>query len=207
MSNRIPSSQQQLPRQRQQLLQNRHSSVSSSSQLSKQEKQRRSSCSIFGLIKATFFIVFVVAAIVASAAAVSNTTTMTAAATPTTASTPTTTTNTVFSLLVTLHFSALDYKHQFLQDIQPLVDYVSQHEPDTIAYTVLQSDKEPLQLLILERYVNKDVAFVQVHRSSTPFQTFRPKLQAMVDAGHVVIEGQSYNDMHGMGFVGRQQQP
>ncbi|KAG7355179.1 hypothetical protein IV203_004535 [Nitzschia inconspicua] len=110
--------------------------------------------------------------------------------------------NSVFSLFVTLQFSSIDYKHQFLRDIQPLATFVKQHEPETLAYEVLLSDKDDLQVLIVERYLNKDKSFLQVHRSSNEFLTFRPKLQAMVDAGHVTLSGQSYFDAN-IGFVGR----
>ncbi len=107
-----------------------------------------------------------------------------------------------FSLLVTLQFSAAEHMDQFFKDIQPLADYCKAHEPDTIAYEVLHSDKDSLQVLILERYRNKETAFLQVHRSSAPFQAFRPKLKAMEDQGHVKISGDSYVDS-GIGFGDR----
>lgn len=102
--------------------------------------------------------------------------------------------NTAFSLLVTLTFVSRTQKEQFLKDIAPLADYVRDHEPDTIAYQVLQSDKEPLRVLILERYRNKEKAFLEVHRSSEAFKTFRPKLKAMEEAGLVSVAGESYVD-------------
>lgn len=111
-------------------------------------------------------------------------------------------TTTPFSLLVTLQFSATEHKETFLKDIQPLAEYIKTSEPMTLAYEVLLSDKDPLQVLILERYQDKEVAFVQVHRSSEPFQAFRPKLQAMQEAGHVTVSGHSYLDA-GLGFGDR----
>lgn len=107
-----------------------------------------------------------------------------------------------FSLLVTLQFTAVEHKEAFLKDIQPLAEYVKSSEPMTLAYEVLLSDKDPLQVLILERYRDKEIAFVQVHRSSEPFQTFRPKLQAMQEAGYVTVSGHSYLDA-GVGFGDR----
>lgn len=76
------------------------------------------------------------------------------------------------------------------------------NEPDTISYEVLLSDKDPLQVLILERYRDKENAFLQVHRSSAPFQEFRPKLKKMEDQGLVTIVGDSYLDS-GIGFGDR----
>ena len=99
-----------------------------------------------------------------------------------------------FSLLVTLQFTEDEYKNKFLQDFVPLADYVRNHEPQTLTYEALQSDQNPLQILILERYVDKEVAFLQVHKSSQAFLTFRPKLKSMQDAGHVIVSGPSYVD-------------
>jgi quinol monooxygenase YgiN len=111
-------------------------------------------------------------------------------------------TDPVFSLLVTLQFSAAEHKEQFYKDFQPLANHCKEHEPDTISYEVLNSDKDPLQVLILERYRNKETAFLQVHRSSAPFQSFRPKLKAMEDQGYVKISGDSFFDS-GIGFGDR----
>jgi quinol monooxygenase YgiN len=100
----------------------------------------------------------------------------------------------VFSLLVTLQFTADEPLRQFLVDIAPLCQYVHDHEPDTIAYQVLHSDIDPLRVLILERYRDKENAFLTIHRHSIPFLEFRPKLQAMQEAGHVTVQGESYLD-------------
>jgi quinol monooxygenase YgiN len=100
----------------------------------------------------------------------------------------------VFSLFVTLQFTAEQHKATFLNDITPLADYVRNQEPDTLSYKVLLSDKDPLRVLIIERYADQANAFVAVHRNSPPFLEFRPKLQALQEAGHVTIHGESYID-------------
>jgi len=108
-----------------------------------------------------------------------------------------------FFLLVTLEFKDESSKGRFIEVFQPLAQYIEQNEPDTLSYEVLLSDKNPLQVTILERYKDKYRAYLKVHRSSKPFQTFRPKLQGMVDDGEVVkIEGQSYLDSQ-IGFLSR----
>jgi quinol monooxygenase YgiN len=99
-----------------------------------------------------------------------------------------------FSLLVTLHFTATEHKEQFLRDFGPVAAHVQAHEPDTLAYEVLMSDQDSLQVLVLERYKDKDHAYLIVHRSSEPFLAFRPKLKAMQDAGYVTVSGHSYLD-------------
>lgn len=108
-----------------------------------------------------------------------------------------------FSLIVKLKFSSDIYKQTFLKDIAPLCEYVKSHETTTtIAYEVLLSDKDPMQVVILERYADKDNAFLKVHRNSKPFLEFRPKLKAMQDAGAVTVDGDSYVDS-GLGFGDR----
>ena len=102
--------------------------------------------------------------------------------------------NPAFSLMVTLQFSDLPDKEQFLRDIHPVVEHCRTKEPGTLSYEVLLSDKDPHQVLIMERYKDKEVAYLQVHKSSEPFLTFRPKLQALQDAGRVQISGHSYLD-------------
>mmetsp|Transcript_4006 Transcript_4006/g.10478 ORF Transcript_4006/g.10478 Transcript_4006/m.10478 type:complete len:174 (-) Transcript_4006:67-588(-) len=106
----------------------------------------------------------------------------------------TTSTLPVFSLLVTAQFSSIEYKKQFLLDIDPVAKYVRSSEPDTLAYEVLLSDKDSLQVLVLERYKDKENAYLKVHKTSAPFLQFRSKLQAMIDKGQVKISGHSYLD-------------
>lgn len=107
-----------------------------------------------------------------------------------------------FSLFVTLTFTASEHKDKFLQDIAPVAAYIKVNERDTLAYEVLMSDQDPLQVLVMERYKDKENAFLKAHRSSGPFQAFRPKLKAMEQAGHVSISGHSYIDSQ-VGFGDR----
>jgi quinol monooxygenase YgiN len=78
-------------------------------------------------------------------------------------------------------------KEQFLRDFAPVAAHVQAHEPDTLAYEVLLSEQDNLQVLVLERYKDKDHAYLIVHKSSEPFLAFRPKLKAMQDAGYVTV--------------------
>ena len=107
-----------------------------------------------------------------------------------------------FSLLVTLNFQDDESLQVFLKAIEPLANYIREHEPDTLAYEVLLSDKDPLQALLLERYSDKENAFLKVHRSSQQFLDFRPKLAELEKAGKVTISGHSYLDSQ-IGFADR----
>ena len=111
-------------------------------------------------------------------------------------------TSPVFSLLVTAQFDTVERKEQFLEEIKPVAEYVQSSEPDTLAYEVLISDKDPRQVLVLERYKDKDNAYLKVHKSSAPFLAFRKKLQVMQDEGQITISGNSYV-YSGVGFGDR----
>lgn len=107
-----------------------------------------------------------------------------------------------FSLLVTLNFQDDGSLQVFLKAIEPLANYIRDHEPDTLAYEVLLSDKDPLQALLLERYRDKENAFLKVHRSSQQFLDFRPKLAELEKAGKFTLSGHSYLDSQ-IGFADR----
>lgn len=107
-----------------------------------------------------------------------------------------------FSLIVDVKFQDKATKAEFVELIQPLATYVKYHEPTTIGYEVLFSDKDDLQALLVERYKDKEEAYLKIHKSSKEFLDFRPKLQAMQEAGRVTLSGNSYWD-GAVGFVGR----
>ena len=70
----------------------------------------------------------------------------------------------------------------------------------TLSYKVAISDDDPLKVLILERYADKDNAYMDIHRSGKEFIKFRKQLKGMQEAGDVVIEGSSYIETD-LGYV------
>jgi quinol monooxygenase YgiN len=111
-------------------------------------------------------------------------------------------TSPVFSLLVTLQFQDADSLRTFQTAFAPVAQHVLANEPDTLAYEALLSDKDPLQVLVLERYRNEDHAYLQVHKSSAPFLKFRPQLAKLQEEGKVTVSGHSYTDSQ-IGFGDR----
>ena len=106
-----------------------------------------------------------------------------------------------FTLLVKLNFATSSLVSSFLAEIQPLCEYIRQHEPTTtLSYEVLLSDQDDTMVTLLERYEDKDNAYLTVHRSSVPFQNFRAKLKATQEKGLVKVDGGSYLDS-GVGYV------
>jgi quinol monooxygenase YgiN len=107
--------------------------------------------------------------------------------------------NRVFTLAVSLKFRDAQKKTAFLSLISAYSRYVEEHEPTTLTYKVMQSDKDPLEMLLLERYINKN-AYLEIHRKSPEFIRFREDLTALSGAEHaggppgVVLQGSSYDD-------------
>ena len=90
----------------------------------------------------------------------------------------------------------------FLLAFADMAAHVRQHEPGTLAYEALLNSRDPLKVLILERYRNMQRDYLQTHKSSAAFLEFRPKLKALEEAGHVKISGAGYEDT-GLGFAQR----
>lgn len=91
-------------------------------------------------------------------------------------------------------------REECIELFKPLAEYVAIYETSTLSYEMLQSDKDPLVVYILERYIDKKSAFEGIHRNSEEFKFFRGKLAAMqVDRG-VVVKGESFMES-GIGFI------
>lgn len=103
-------------------------------------------------------------------------------------------------LTVTLTFQSLEDRDAILSDwSQNVVPHCSKYEPFLIHYEAGISDKDKLKVIMLERYTSKD-SYLNVHKSSEAFLKFRPKLQALQEAGKVKVEGFSYQE-GGYGFT------
>ena len=100
----------------------------------------------------------------------------------------------LISFLKTHHLDQIE-KEDFAESFSKFVEYVATHEPRTISYELAQSDKVENELLIIERYVNKE-AYKDFHRKRLEFTNFRAKLSKM----DVTIEGRSYFETN-IGFM------
>lgn len=96
-----------------------------------------------------------------------------------------------FFLLVDLEFADSESLDIFYQAFKPLSEYVLSKEKGTLTYEVLVSDKNPNKVLILEKYINKDY-YLNVHKTSEPFLTFRPILSKLTEEKKVIVNGNSY---------------
>ena len=103
-----------------------------------------------------------------------------------------------FFLGVSVTFPNIEDKILFQNEFIPLSEYVRSYEPKTISYELLQSDKEPLQIFILERYVDKN-AYLLIHKQSKEFIVFRERFQKIIERG-ARVDGHSYLET-GIGFI------
>lgn len=95
-----------------------------------------------------------------------------------------------WSLAVELTFSSDAKVRQMLEAIVPLVDYVKKSEPTTLGYKVMRGEKDPLKVMIMERYVDKDDAYLKVHRSSKAFLDFKRTLRELAPE----VDGHSFHE-------------
>lgn len=114
-----------------------------------------------------------------------------------------------FVLLVNMKFKSLDLRDKFLEWIEPVCnDVIANESPagssgstqTTLSYQVAISDKNPLMVVVIERYSDKDNGYLTVHRSGGEFLKFRELLKSMQEKGEVEIEGESYLETS-LGFV------
>ncbi len=103
-------------------------------------------------------------------------------------------------LTVTLTFHSMEDRDMILHDwSSTVVPHCSEKEPFLLHYEAGISDKDPLKVIMLERYTEKSL-YLNVHKSSEAFLKFRPKLQALQEGGKVTVEGFSYQE-GGYGFT------
>ena len=103
-----------------------------------------------------------------------------------------------FFLGVAITFPSVEEKSQFMEMFKPLAKYVENYELGTLSYELMESDKEALRIMILERYKDKDY-YLNVHRTSKEFLSFREKFQDMINKG-TKVDGHSYIES-GIGFI------
>lgn len=106
-------------------------------------------------------------------------------------------TSNAFFLGVVIKFKNIEAKKEFKVLFKPYAEWVAINELETISYEMSESDKDELQIFILERYITKD-DYIEKHRKSNEFIEFRAKLLAM--GNNVILDGHSYIDSN-YGFV------
>mmetsp|Transcript_14992 Transcript_14992/g.36006 ORF Transcript_14992/g.36006 Transcript_14992/m.36006 type:complete len:122 (+) Transcript_14992:223-588(+) len=121
-----------------------------------------------------------------------------------------------------MKFASLSRRDDFLDMIKPVCEDVRENEGPhsssgdgvsttkkntsttttgtTLSYKVAISDGDPLKVVVIERYTDKDHGFLEVHRSGKEFLKFRKRLKSMQESGDVRIDGDSYLETD-LGYV------
>ena len=97
-----------------------------------------------------------------------------------------------FWLVVNMKFKSDENAKIFENEFAKLASYVKSNEADTtLSYQLAKSDKSPFTYLVFERYTDKEKAYLNLHRSSMEFQSFKSKLLEL----EPIINGESYIQM------------
>ena len=97
-----------------------------------------------------------------------------------------------FWLVVNMKFENEEKAKIFENEFAKLASYVKSNEADTtLSYQLAKSDKGPFTYLVFERYTDKEKAYLNVHRSSMEFKSFKSKLLEL----EPIINGESYIQM------------
>lgn len=102
-----------------------------------------------------------------------------------------------FFLGITIKFNTVQDKQNFVDIFGPYAKYVAAGETETISYELLESDKSPLQIFLVERYINKE-AYLNIHRKTDEFIAFRAKLTEL--GATMSMDGHSYIESN-LGFI------
>src|SRR5690242_7862306 len=78
-------------------------------------------------------------------------------------------------LAVTMKFASEEAKQEFVQIWREEAEHVHSHEQGTLGYELMQSDQDPLQVMIFERYRRRGRDYLEVHKQSQVFLAFREK--------------------------------
>lgn len=83
-----------------------------------------------------------------------------------------------FILSIVIDFNTVTGLAHFKSLFEPMAQWVHNNEPGTTSYSFSCSDKDPLQGLVFEKYVNRR-AYAEVHKSSAEFLAFKRSIMAM----------------------------
>ena len=103
-------------------------------------------------------------------------------------------------LHVELEFTSERSAKELVEAWAECADWCREHESKSLwHYENARSDASALKYSIYERYRSME-DYLGFHKSTEAYTTFRPKMQALQDAGEVSVSGSSYQEL-GLGFV------
>jgi quinol monooxygenase YgiN len=108
-----------------------------------------------------------------------------------------------FILTIVVQFNTMEGLSYFKKIFTPFAQWIQKNEHGTLSYSLAISDKDPLQTMIFEQYVDKH-AHADIHKKSPQFLSFKQKMVAMNDEAVQAqlgwqMTGQSY--LQSVGFI------
>ena len=97
-----------------------------------------------------------------------------------------------FFLILFLTFATEDALHDFTVGFKDYQAYVRKHEPYTLQFELSRSDQSKRRLMVIERYANKDRDYLETHRKSLEFISWRSRVADWEQKGLVNITGESF---------------
>ena len=104
-------------------------------------------------------------------------------------------------LEIRVKFQCTDDLEQFVRIWSPAARFCHRHEPELLSYEVCKSDKDPLQILVFERYSSK-AAYTGPHRRTQAFSDFKDAIGRSGLSDRYIMDGHSYKET-GVGFMSR----
>ena len=104
-----------------------------------------------------------------------------------------------FVLYVELEFTNARAAKELVRAWRECADWCRTRERGLLHYEISQSNKDELTYSIFERYASER-AYAETHKATEAYKTFRPKMQALQDAGELKVSGASFFEL-GHGFV------
>ena len=100
--------------------------------------------------------------------------------------------NQTFFLILFLTFTSEDVLHDFIVGFKDYQAYLHKHEPHTLQFEMSRSDQSERRLMVIERYANKDRDYLETHRKSLEFISWRSRVADWEQKGLVNIIGESF---------------
>ena len=85
----------------------------------------------------------------------------------------------IWCLVTKLAFDSPEKVQKLKEVFEPYAAWIKANEPGTLSYSLVTSDKDPLRVMMIERYSDRLDSYLVKHKQSAEFGKFRPALAAL----------------------------
>ncbi|DBB10600.1 hypothetical protein WJX82_003191 [Trebouxia sp. C0006] len=94
-----------------------------------------------------------------------------------------------------LNFATVDDRDAWFKKFKILAEYVAENEPTTLAYEAATSEDDPLEVLVYERYVDKD-ALKDIHEKSIEYLRLKDEIKSEgIEYSNIVTQAYYEQDL------------